>query len=40
LAEPVFKDAAQRIGIALRTASGTPKATDMIEEFLNANAKL
>lgn len=39
LSEPVFKDAANRIGNALRTAGGAPKAADMIEEFLNAKAK-
>jgi hypothetical protein len=39
LAEPAFEAAANRIGIALRTAGGAPKAVDMIEGFLNAKAE-
>jgi hypothetical protein len=40
LAEPAFEAAANRIGTALRTAGSAPKAADVIEGFLNANAKL
>ena len=40
LAEPAFKEAVSRIGTALRTAGGAPKAADVIEGFLNENMKV
>jgi hypothetical protein len=34
LAEPVFKDTANRISDALSIAGGAPNSSDMIEEFI------